>query len=113
MIHSLFFYYHIMTIKLENVWNRNFNGVWPGETINVEEENKNTYIVAGFKEVETSNEEEVEKTLTLKELKEKATELNIEFAWNISKAKLSKLIEEVETSNEDKKGEDLKEWEEK
>lgn len=94
-----------MTIKLRNAWNRNFNGIWPGETINVAEEVKNTYIVAGFVEIKEGKEEtsdEVEKTKA--DLVEEAKELGLEFPKNIGKAKLQVLIDEAkeETSDEEK-----------
>ena len=50
-----------MTIKLKNISWRNFNWVGVNEVINVEEEVKNTYLVAGFVEEKTETKKEVKK----------------------------------------------------
>ena len=99
MLHSLFFIINIMTIKVKNITNRVFNWIQPGETINVEEKLKATYIHAGFKLIdEAQKETEVEETTekTKAELVEEAKELGLEFPGNISKVKLQALIDEAQ-----------------
>jgi len=69
-----------MTIKVKNITNRVFNWIQPGETINVEEKLKATYIHAGFKEVkaETKKEEKVENKKTTKWNTSKKVEVKAE-----------------------------------
>lgn len=103
----------INTIKLRNDSKRSYNGIKPGQTVNVED--PTFYIANGFNPIEELPSEKEDGGLeskTLKELKELCQELSIEIPNNAKKAELIELIEkasaEEEKKNEEESDEDLK-----
>lgn len=102
----------INTIKLRNDSKRSYNGIKPGQTVNVED--PTFYIANGFHpidELPSEKEDESLESKTLKELKELCQELSIEIPNNAKKAELIELIEKASAEEEGKKeesDEDLK-----
>ena len=101
----------INTIKLRNDSNRNYNGIKPGQTVNVED--PTFYIANGFHpidELPAEREDGGLESKTLKELKELCQELSIEVPNNAKKADLIELIEKAsaeEKKDEEESDEDL------
>ncbi len=102
----------INTIKLRNDSKRSYNGIKPGQTVNVED--PTFYIANGFHPIDKLPTEKADGGLeskTLKELKELCQELSIEIPNNAKKAELIELIEkassEEEGKNEEESDEDL------
>ena len=107
----------IDTIKLRNDSTRCYNGIKPGQTVDVED--PTFYIVNGFNPVDQLPVEQKEDGLedkTKKELEEMCQNLGIEVPKDGKKADLIKLIEEASTEgdgteggeSEDESDEDLK-----
>ena len=101
------------TIKLRNDSSRCYNGIKPGQTVNVED--PTFYIVNGFNPVDELPVEQKESELeskTKKELEEMCQNLGIEVPKDGKKADLIKLIEEASTEGDGTEGgesdEDLK-----
>lgn len=101
----------INTIKLRNDSKRSYNGIKPGQTVNVED--PTFYIANGFNPIDELSAEKEDGGLeskTLKELKELCQELSIEVPNNAKKADLIELIEKAsaeEKKDEEESDEDL------
>lgn len=95
----------IDTIKLRNDSSRCYNGIKPGQTVNVED--PTFYIVNGFSPVDQLPVEQKESELeskTKKELEEMCQNLGIEVPKDGKKADLIKLIEEASTEGDGTEG---------